>query len=574
VSTSNARYDVAIIGAGHNGLVAANYLARAGRRVVVVEARDVAGGACTTEELIPGSRWSSCAFIAGLMRPEIIRDLELKRFGLDIYQGDALGFSLFRDGRHLFMWKELDRTLREIEKYSPRDARRFVEFGMRLQRFASLVRPWLLRPPPTRSQMLEIFERAGEEDLFNEFVLLSTRDLVERYFESEHIKGFLTFFGMVSVWGGPSTPGTSYVYGHHAWGEFEGQFGQYGMVRGGMGGIADALIAGAKHHGVDVRLQAPVAEVIIRDGRARGVALESGEEIQADVVISNADPKRSLLSLVDAAHLEADFVTAVKGIDQRGSMARIHLLIDELPAYLPFDSAAVGPQHHGHQMLGAAVENFESAWESQRRGELPKEHVIEAVIQSTTDPTLAPAGLHTMTLGIQQLPYELTGTTWDAVREGWADRVVEDLCSYAPNLKDHILDRVVITPQDLERTYRLTGGNIFQGAMGFDQLFGDRPLASLASYRTPIGGYYLCGAGTHPGGGVMGASGHNAAQVVLADMGGAEHTVAARPRSGARSGGLIERAMATKHGARIGYQVARSPALRPLARLAARNRKA
>jgi phytoene dehydrogenase-like protein len=573
VSTSNARYDVAIVGAGHNGLVAANYLARAGRRVVVVEARDVAGGACVTEELIPGSRWSSCAFIAGLMRPEIIRELELKRFGLDIYQGDALGFSLFRDGRHLIMWKELDRTLREIERYSPRDARRFIDFGMRLQRFASLIRPWLLQPPPTRSQLLETFERAGEEDLFNEFVLLSTRDLVERYFESEHIKGFLTFFGMVSVWGGPSTPGTSYVYGHHAWGEFEGQFGQYGMVRGGMGGIADALVAGAKHHDVDIRLQAPVAEVIIRDGRARGIALESGEEILADVVISNADPKRSLLNLVDSAHLEQDFVKAVKGIDQRGSMARIHLLIDELPAYLPYANADVGPQHHGHQLLGAAMENFESAWESQRRGELPKEHVIEAVIQSTTDPTLAPAGLHTMTLGVQQLPYELTGTTWDAEREGWADRVVADLCTYAPNLKDHILDRVVITPKDLERTYMLTGGNIFQGAMGFDQLFGDRPLAALASYRTPIDAYYLCGAGTHPGGGVMGASGHNAAQVVLADLEGGGVRAAPRSRPGRRTGGLIPRVMETKLGGRIGYKLARHPALRPLARAAARNRK-
>ena len=241
-------------------------------------------------------------------------------------------------------------------------------------------------------------------------------------------------------------------------------------------------------------------------------------------------------------HLENEFLGAVREIDQRGSMARIHLLIDELPAYLPFDGPAAGPQHHGHQLLGAAVENFELAWEAQRKGQLPTEHVIEAVIQSVTDPTLAPPGQHTLTLGVQQLPYELDGTTWDAAKEGWADSVVEDLCTYAPNLKDDILDRVVITPQDLERDYFLTGGNIFQGAMGFDQLFGNRPLAALASYRTPISGYYLCGAGTHPGGGVMGAPGHNAAHVVLADLSGEAPAEPSRS-SGIRGGGLLERAL-------------------------------
>ncbi|MBV9607267.1 MAG: NAD(P)/FAD-dependent oxidoreductase [Solirubrobacterales bacterium] len=563
-------YDVVIIGAGHNGLVAANYLARAGRRVIVLEARDLPGGACTTEELIPGSRWSSCAFVAGLLRPEIIRELELKRFGLELYQGDALGFSLFRDGRHLFMWKELDRTLREIERYSPRDARRFLDFGIRMQRFASLVTPWLLRPAPTRARLLEIFEREGEEELFNEFVLLSTRDLLDRYFESEHIKGFLTFFGMVSVWGGPSTPGTSYVYGHHAWGEFEGQFGQFGFVRGGMGGIANALVAGARHHGAEIRLGAPVAKVLVNDGRAVGVALASGEEIHAGVVLSNADPKRSLLTLVDPHELDDEFLGAVRAIDQRGSMARIHLLIDQLPAYLPFDGPAEGPQHHGHQLLGASVDNFERAWEAQRRGRLVDQPVIEAIIQSTTDPTLASPGQHTLTLGVQQLPFELDGTTWDEAKEAWADGVVDELCAYAPNLKDHILDRRVITPMDLERDYMITAGNIFHAAMGFDQLFGARPLASLASYRTPIQGYYLCGAGTHPGGGVMGASGHNAARAVLsAGTGASSSTPGARPTR-VRRGGLLDRVLASERGRDLSYRLARQPALRPLTRLAAR----
>jgi phytoene dehydrogenase-like protein len=563
-------YDAIVIGAGHNGLVAGNYMARAGRRVLVLEARDVPGGACTTEELIAGSRWSSCAFIAGLLRPEVIAELELERHGLDLYQGDSLAFSLLRDGRHMFVWKELDRTLRELERHSPRDARRFLDFGIRLRRFADIVTPWLLRPAPRRSEVLAAFERAGERELFDEFVLTSTRDLLDRYFESEQLKGFLTFFGMISVWGGPSTPGTSYVYGHHAWGEFKGQFGQFGFIRGGMGGLADALVDAGRAHGMELRLQAPVARVLVEQGRAIGVALESGEQLRAAQVISNADPRRSLLGLLDAGELDAELVEAVEHVDMRGSMARIHLLIDELPAYLGFD-AAEGPQHHGHQLLGATVENFERAWEAQRRGRFPDELVIEAVIQSTTDPTLAPPGRHTLTLGVQQLPYELDGTTWDESKERWADLVWRDFCSYAPNMREHVLDRVVITPQDLERDYLLTGGNIFHGAMAFNQLFDSRPLAALAGYRTPIAGYYLCGAGTHPGGGVMGASGHNAAQVALADAGAAAATPApARP--GRRSGGLVERVMSTPAGRRAGYELARQPALRRVAKLAATNR--
>jgi phytoene dehydrogenase-like protein len=562
-------YDVAIVGAGHNGLVAANYLARAGRRVIVLEARDVVGGACVSEELIPGSNWSSCAFIAGLLRPEIISELELERFGLEMYQSDVLGFSLFRDRSRMFFWKELDRTLREIERDSERDARRFVEFGLRVRRFADLATPWLLRPPPRRSEVMRAFEEAGEEQLFDDFVLLSTRDLLDRWFESEHLKGFLTFFGMISIWGGPSTPGTSYVYGHHAWGEFKGQFGQFGFVRGGMGGIAEALAAGARNFGAEVRTGAPVAQVRVEDGAVRGVVLANGEAIDASVVVSNADPKRSLLGLLEPGVLTTEVRTGVEEIDQRGSMARIHLLIDELPAYEGFDGPEEGPQHRGHQMLGASVENFEHAWEREREGRLPDDYVIEAVIQSTTDPTLAPKGRHTLTLGVQQLPFELAEGTWDDVKESWADRVVDNLCEYAPNLRDHILDRVVITPQDLERDYNLTGGNIFHGAMFLNQLFSSRPTAWLSSYRTPVAGYYLCGAGMHPGGGVMGAPGHNAAKAVLADLTGVSQPVNGARR---RSKGLVDRVMASEPGKRLGYELARRRAFRPFARAAARRR--
>lgn len=567
-------YDAVIIGAGHNGLVTANYLARAGKRVLVLEARPLVGGACVTEELIPGSKWSSCAFIAGLLRPEIIAELELERFGLDLYQGDALSFSLFRDGTSFTMWKETDRTLRELEKLNKKDAQAFLDFGVRLQRFAGLVTPYLLTSPPERSEVLAAFEAAGEQTLFDEFTLLSVRDLLDRYFEDERVKSMLTFFGMVSIFGGPSTPGTAYTYGHHSWGEFNGNFGQFGLARGGMGAISEALAAGARHHGADIRTSTPVDKVVVERGVATGVRLHDGTTITAAQVFSNADPKRSLLQLIEPGVLPARLVRDVANIDTRGSMARIHLLVDELPQYLPFADAAAGPQHHGHQLLGPSREAFEEAAEAQRRGTFPSTFVIEAVTQSVTDDSLAPAGLHTMSLGIQQLPSELTGTTWAAEKEKWADLVLEDLFLYAPNLRNHILERVIITPDDLDTEYLITDGNIFHGAMMLDQLFGARPIPELANYRTPVGNYYLCGSGTHPGGGVMGANGHNAAKAALADAAGVSTTRAAQPS--ATKPPWQQRAvatlMSTKPGRWLGYRAARQPALRKITAYAARVR--
>ena len=336
-------YDIVVIGAGHNGLVAANYLARTGCKVGVFETRDVVGGACVTEELIPGAKWSSCAFVQGLFRDEIVQELQLREHGLEMYAPDVQGFALFDDGSHLFLWKELDRTLREIEKHSRRDAERFIEFGARYRRFGEIMKPFMFDAPPLRSEIFAAFETAGEEDLLDEFVLGSTNDLLDRYFESDHVKGFLTFYGMVSVWGGPSTPGLSYVYGHHASGEFDGQLSRWAFVKGGMGGITQALAAAARTHGVTIRTGARVDRVLIKSGQVRGIVLESGEEIAADIVISNAEPKRSLLKFVEANHLDETFRTAVDGIDQRGAMSRVHLLVDELPRYVGLPDELPGP---------------------------------------------------------------------------------------------------------------------------------------------------------------------------------------------------------------------------------------
>lgn len=574
MSTTNT-YDAIVIGAGHNGLITAGYLARAGKKVLVVEARDVVGGACTSEELIPGATWSSCAFIASLLRPEIIADLELERYGLEMYQTEANEVSIFPDGSHLFMWKDMDKTLKEIEKFSKDDAGAFLDFGLRVKKFASILTPFLMSPAPSRSQVLAAFEAAGAEDLFNEMVLLSTKDLLDRYFENEHIKGLFTFFGMISVWGGPSTPGTGYVYGHHSVGEFKGTLGQWGFVKGGMGGITQAMARSAEAHGAEIRLTSPVEQVVLTKGQATGVKLRNGEVISARTVISNADPQRSMLHLLPAGAIDAKLTQKLQDYDARGSMARIHLLIDELPDYIGFPAGEFGPQHQAQAILGASIENFERAWEAERRGEIPDDFVIEAVIQSTHDDTLAPTGKHTMTLGVQQLPFELAGTDWDAFRDEWADRVLEVLFRYAPNLRGHILERVIITPKDLERDYGLTGGNIFHGAMFFDQLFNNRPTPELADYRTTVGNYYLCGSGTHPGGGVMGANGHNAAQVIIADLNGTPAPTAQRvgPAPKAR---VVDRAMETvmdtKAGKKLGYTVATSPALRRVVKFAARSK--
>lgn len=572
---SNTTYDAIIIGAGHNGLIAAGYLARAGKKVLVVEARDVVGGACTSEELIPGATWSSCAFIASLLRPEIITDLELERYGLEMYQTDANEVSIFPDGSHLFVWKDMDKTLKEIEKFSKSDAGAFLDFGLRVKRFASILTPFLMSPAPSRSQVLAAFEAAGAEDLFNEMVLLSTKDLLDRYFENEHIKGLFTFFGMISVWGGPSTPGTGYVYGHHSVGEFKGTLGQWGFVKGGMGGITQAMARSAEAHGAEIRLSSPVEQVVVAKGQASGVRLANGEIISARTVVSNADPQRSMLQLLPAGAIDAKLTQKLEDYDVRGSMARIHLLIDELPDYIGFPAGVQGPQHQAQAIMGASIENFERAWEAERRGEIPDDFVIEAVIQSTHDPSLAPTGKHTMTLGVQQLPFELKGTDWDAIRDDWADKVLEVLFRYAPNLREHIQERVIITPKDLERDYGLTGGNIFHGSMFFDQLFNNRPTPELADYRTTVGNYYLCGSGTHPGGGVMGANGHNAAQVVIADLNGTPAPTAERVGPPSKAG-VIDRAMETvmdtKVGKKLGYTVATSPALRKVVKFAARSK--
>lgn len=518
--TVTPRCDVAVIGAGHNGLVAANYLADAGLAVTVLERRGVIGGATVTEELIPGYLSSSCAYVLGLLHPAILRELELRRYGLHLYQTDIANVNLLEDGRHLVLYNDLGATLRELERARPGESDRFVALGLRLQRFAQLIGPAMLASPPPLSELVAGFEAVGENALFEEFFALSIADLLDRYLEDDLLKGLLTFFGLVSAWGGPWTPGWTFLYGHHAVGEYEGHMGQFAFPRGGMGSVAEALATRARDRGVTIRTDAPVERVVVDGGRATGIVLVSGEELSARAVVSNADPQRTFLGMVDARQLPDDFRARIERFDMRGSMARVHIALDGLPDFVGMERGA-GPHCRGLTLLGAETERFESVWGAQRRGRIPEDFPVEFLIQSVHDDSLAPSGKHMLMTGIQQLPFDLEEGTWDDRRDAFAELVLDVMTRYAPRLRDHVLDTYTITPLDLEREYGLTGGNIFHGAMTLSQVFGERPASGWSDYRSPVRGLYLCGSGAHPGGGVMGVPGHNAAHVVAGDLTGA-----------------------------------------------------
>jgi phytoene dehydrogenase-like protein len=551
-------YDVVVIGAGHNGLVCANYLADAGLRVAVLERRPVVGGATVTEELIPGFRSSSCAYVVGLLHPAILRELELRRYGLELYQSDIANVNLLEDGRHLVLHNDLSATLRELERVRPGESERFVALGLRLQRFAQLIGPSMLTAPPPLSELVGTFEAAGETGLFEEFFALSIADLLGRYLEDDLLKGLLTFFALVSAWGGPWTPGWTFLYGHHSVGEYEGHMGQYAFPRGGMGAVAESLARRARDRGVTIRTDAPVAQVLVEGGRATGVILESGEELAAGAVASNADPQRTFLGLVDGRELPGEFLERIRNFDMRGSMARVHIALDGLPDFVGMESGA-GPHCRGLTLLGAEMERFETAWAAQRRGRIPDDFPVEFLVQSVHDDSLAPAGKHMLMTGVQQLPFELEEGTWDDQRAAFTERVLDVMTRYAPRLREHVVDTHTITPLDLEREYGLTGGNIFHGAMTLSQVFGERPASGWSDYRSPLRGLYLCGAGAHPGGGVMGVPGHNAARTLAADLrGDAPAPAAPRRRAGVPP---VERLMANPRARRALVRLARRPGL-------------
>jgi phytoene dehydrogenase-like protein len=528
-------YDAIIVGAGHNGLVTAGYLARAGLKTLVVESRPVVGGACVTEEVFPGYKVSTTSYLCSLLQEKVIKDLQLEKFGYQVYPKDPAFFSPFPDGRYLILWSDVQKTCDEIRKFSARDAEaypRYEEFVDRLVRF---VEPLLLETPPDIADRgLDDWHKLASlgrrlmkmpaEELVGHLRILtqSVKDFLDPWFESEALKVVLATDGVIGTNGGPYTPGTAYVLFHHCMGGVGGKRGLWGFVRGGMGGITQALAASARSRGAEVRTGAPVARVLVKNDRATGVALASGEEITAKLVVSNADPKRTFLKLVGEQNLESDFTAAVRALKMEGCSMKINLALDGLPNFtcLPTSRGVVGAQHKTTIHICPTLDYIERAYDESKYGRPSERPMLEITIPTTYDDSLAPEGKHLMNIFLQYTPYSLSpevAPSWHALKESYADRVMEMIEEYAPGFKNLILHRHIVTPLDLEEEYGMTGGNIFHGEMSVDQLFFLRPVPGWAKYRTPLRGLYLCGSGTHPGGGVMGAPGFNAAREILKD---------------------------------------------------------
>ena len=522
------KYDAIIVGAGHNGLVTAAYLARAGRRVLVLERRELVGGCAVTEEIWPGYRVSTGAYLTSLLQERIVRELDLPRYGYRVDAKDPAFFSAFPDGRHFFMWQDRAQTLNEIAKFSRRDAEVYPAYEDRLERLSQVVENLLLTTPPqfpprgpgdfidylklaARLRGLDRREMVALVKIFTQ----SAAEFLDEWFEAEEVKVTLATDGVIGANGGPRSPGTAYILLHHCMGGVAGHRGLWGFVRGGMGAVSESIAAAARAAGAEIRTQAAVAKILVRGGRAYGVALETGEEIEATAIASNLDPKLTFLRLVDAGGLPAEFLDAIRHFRIEGTSAKINLALSGLPRFTAYPEVP-GPHHRATMHICPSVEYVERAWDDAKYGRPSERPLLELTIPTMYDPALAPPGKHIMGIFLQYAPYTLREGAWDDLREPFGDRVIQLIEEYAPGFGALIEHRQVLTPLDLERRFSITGGNIFHGEMSLDQMFVMRPVAGWARYRTPIRGLYLCGSGAHPGGGVMGAPGYNCARQMLA----------------------------------------------------------
>ena len=538
-------YDVALVGGGHNGLVAAYYLARAGLRTVVLERREIVGGCCVTEEFAPGYRASTGAYVLSMLREPVWRDLGLARRGVTV---DPAGpsLNLYPDGATLYTDEDLERSAREVARFSPADAEVLPRFEARLGELAGLVSPLIDVTPPGLGSagpvdlgaVLRLAGRAvRNRKLIDDALYLfatSASQYLDEWFVSEHVKAALGWHAINDSLAGPSTPGTAYVLLHdHAAEEAGGGMRTWGFVRGGIGRVTEAMADAAREAGAEVRTGAEVERVLVQDGRATGVAVAGGEELRAGCVLSNADPKRTFLGLVDEAELPAEFVAAVRAYRCEGSSMKINLAVSELPRSGDLDDVrgdGVAEYHRGIIELNTTLAEMDAAQAEARAGRPAPNPHVELCIPTVHDPSLAPDGRHVVTIDANSQPYALADASWDAIKEDVADRVVALLAERFPNLPGSIEHRQVLSPLDLERLLGITGGHALHGDMAFDQLFTLRPVRGWAEYRTPIAGLYLCGAGTHPGGGVTGANGRNCAREVLRDRRRPLRRLAARGR--------------------------------------------
>jgi len=518
-------YDAIVIGGGHNGLVNAAYLAKAGKKVLCLERRHVLGGAAVTEEIFPGFLFSECSYVVSLLRPEIIRELDLPRHGLEILPLDGT-FSPMLNGDYLWRVNDHAKSIREIRRHSRVDAEAYDEFSKMMTPMCRFVKPILSMVPPDPTTinprdlsqlyfLLNRFRELSSDERYTlvQLMTMSSADFLDQWFETDVLKATMSASGIIGTFLGIRSPGTAYVLLHHYMGEIDGAFRSWGFSRGGTGAISNAIASAARELGVEIRTKAPVAKILIKNGRACGVALPSGEEISASVVSSSVDPHLTFEKFIDPRELPSDFLEGVRRYKYRGSSGKVNLALDALPNF----KCLPGPGAHlrGAMSISPDMDYMERAYDDAKYGHFSRRPYIDMVIPSLTDPSVAPPGKHVLSCFVQYAPYKLAEGTWDDQREAFGNNVIDTIAEHAPNIKDIIIGKQVLTPLDLERDFGLTQGNIFQGELSLEQLFFLRPVPGWAYYRTPIDNLYMCGSATHPGGGIMGAPGRIASQVIL-----------------------------------------------------------
>jgi phytoene dehydrogenase-like protein len=522
-----AHYDAIVIGGGHNGLVTACYLARAKWKVLVLERRYLVGGACVSEETFPGFKVSTAAYVNSLFRPEIIRDLRLHDYGFELLERSPSSFSPFADGRYLMLGPDKDLTLREISKFSARDAQNYPKYEAMLERVASIIEPTLVLSPPNvanpgigdllkMAPMGRAMRKLGP-DMSEAIEVLTgpARPILDRWFESEELKGTLATDAIIGAFASPSMPGTAYVLFHHVMGETNGKRGVWAYVKGGMGGLTQALARAATDLGVEIRTNAEVHRINVRGGSVTGVTLASGDELTSLRVASGVDCNVTFNHLLEPEVVPPEFLAAINRIDYSSASMKINVALSALPNFTACPGTQPGPQHRGTVHLIPDQDYIERGYDDAKYGRPSQDPVVEMCLPSAVDPSVAPAGKHLASMFVQYAPYALADGTWDQHKEAFADRCFAIVEQYAPGFSASVIDRQVLSPVDLEATFNLTGGNIFQGSMALHQLFMFRPLPGAAGYRMPLRGLYLCGAAAHPGGGVMGAAGWNAAREMI-----------------------------------------------------------
>jgi phytoene dehydrogenase-like protein len=532
-------YDVIVIGGGHNGLTNAAYLAKAGKKVVVLERRHVLGGAAVTEEIIPGFLFSECSYVVSLLRPEIIRDLDLPRHGLEILPLDGT-FTPMLNGDYLWRMNDHGRTVREIRRHSRLDAEAYEEFSKMMTPMCRFVKPILSMIPPDPTTLrpkdlkqlhflMQRFRDLSSDERYTliQLMTMSAADFLDQWFETDALKATMSASGIIGTFLGIRSPGTAYVLLHHYMGEIDGAFRSWGFSRGGTGAISNAIAAAAREAGVEIRTKASVANIIVKNGHAAGVALQNGEELTANVVSSSVDPHLTFEKFLSPSELPADFLEEVKRYKYRGSSGKVNLALNGLPEFkcYPGDGAHL----RGALSISPGVEYMERAYDDAKYGNFSRRPYIDMVIPSLTDPSVSPPGKHVMSCFVQYAPYKLADGTWDdAKREAFGDNVINTIEEHIPNIKKLIVGRQVLTPLDLEREFGLTQGNIFQGELSLEQLFFLRPVPGWAYYKTPVENLYMCGSATHPGGGIMAAPGRIASQVILKEWKGAKSSARAQ----------------------------------------------